>query len=44
MNTAYLNGSVKTMSTRWRHNNCNCNDLWNAKVVGKADQVSKPGW
>ena len=42
MNTAYLNGSVKTMSTRWRHNNCGSNDLWNAKVSGKADQVSKP--
>ena len=42
MNTAYLNGSVKTMSTRWRHSNCGCNDLWNAKITGKADQVSKP--
>ena len=42
MNTAYLNCSVKTMSTRWRHNNCGCNDLWNAKVSGIANEVSKP--
>lgn len=35
MNTAYLNGSVKTMSTRWKHNDCGCNDIWNAKVVGR---------
>ena len=41
MNTAYLNGSVKTMSSRWRHNNCSCNDLWNAKASGTIYQSFK---
>ena len=41
MNTSYLNGSVKTASSRWRHNNCSCNDLWNAKASGTIYQSFK---
>ena len=36
MNAAYFNGSVKTSSSRWRHTECGCNDLWNKEIVGKS--------
>ena len=42
MNTAFLNGAVKTMKDRWKHSNCGCNDLWNAKVNGRVERETLP--
>ena len=44
MNTVYFNGSAKTASSRWRHNNCGCNDLWSADLDGRTVISYKYSW
>ena len=44
MNTSYLNGSVQTTFSRWRHDKCNCNDLWNASAAGTVKISYKTAW